>query len=256
MSKSSRWSSKFEIKPRLWVFVPTDETVEYGKKLKKEIENRWSPPSFYYHLRDGGHVQALSSHMNNDLFIHLDISNFFGCINKSRVTRCLKGFYTYDKARAIAVESTVRDPGDPSIEKYILPFGFVQSPLIASLCLQKSRLGRYLSDLNKMASYEVSVYMDDIIISSNHETALNDVLREVKLIADKARFPLNEAKEEGPAKKITAFNIELSKSSLIITEERFQKFITACRESDDFNVISGIVGYITTVNRGQAEKIV
>jgi len=256
MPKNARWSSKFEIKPGSWVFVPADETVEYGQKIKKAIEDRWSPPSFYYHLRDGGHVQALSSHTNNDCFIHLDISNFFGCINKSRVTRCLKGLYSYNQAREIAVESTVRDPNNPGIEKYILPFGFVQSPIIASLCLQQSRLGRYLSDLNNMEAYKVSVYMDDIVISSNSDAGLRNVLREVKPIAEKAGFPLNEAKEEGPAGKITAFNIELSKGVLTLTEERLQDFIAAYRESDNFNVISGIVGYVTTVNKGQAAKIV
>lgn len=256
MPQNSRWSSKFEIKPGSWVFVPTDETVEYGQKVKKAIENGWSPPGFYYHLRDGGHVQALSSHMNNDFFIHLDISNFFGCINKSRVTRCLKGFYRYNQAREIAVESTVRDPNSPLIEKYILPFGFVQSPLIASLCLQKSRLGRYLSDLSSMSAYKVSVYMDDIVISSSSDTGLSNVLHEIKLIAEKAGFPMNEAKEEGPAGKITAFNIELTKGVLALTESRLQDFIAAYRETDNFNVISGIVGYVTTVNKGQASKIV
>jgi hypothetical protein len=256
MPKNARWSSKFEIKPGSWVFVPTDETVKYGQKIKKAIEDRWSPPGFYYHLRDGGHVQALSSHTNNDFFIHLDISNFFGRINKSRVTRCLKGVFSYNQAREIAVESTVRDPNDPGVGKYILPFGFVQSPLIASLCLQQSRLGRFLSDLNNMGAYKVSVYMDDIVISSNSDTGLSNVLREVKPIAEKSGFPLNEAKEEGPAEKITAFNIELSNGVLTLTEERLKDFIAAYRESDNFNVISGIFGYVMTVNKGQAEKIV
>lgn len=256
MPKRPRWSSKFEIKPGSWVFVPTADTVRYGKKIKQSIEDRWSSPIFYYHLRNGGHVQALSSHIGNDFFVHLDISDFFGCINKSRVTRCLKGFYPYNKAREIAIESTVRDPNNSNIKKYILPFGFVQSPLIASLCLQRSRLGRYLSDLNKMEDFKVSVYMDDIVISSSHDVDLSNVLREVKEIAEKAGFPLNSAKEEGPAGKITAFNIELSKNTLALTDERLQEFIMAYRETDNLNVKSGIVGYVTTVNKDQAAKIV
>jgi hypothetical protein len=107
-----------------------------------------------------------------------------------------------------------------------------------------------------MGAYKVSVYMDDIVISSNSDTGLSNVLREVKPIAEKSGFPLNEAKEEGPAEKITAFNIELSNGVLTLTEERLKDFIAAYRESDNFNVISGIFGYVMTVNKGQAEKIV
>ncbi|EDM48723.1 putative reverse transcriptase [Marinobacter algicola DG893] len=107
-----------------------------------------------------------------------------------------------------------------------------------------------------MDAYKVSVYMDDIVISSNSDADLSNVLLEIKPLAEKAGFPLNEAKEEGPAEKITAFNIELSNGVLTLTEERLQDFIAAYRESDNFNVISGIVGYVTTVNTGQAAKIV
>lgn len=113
-----------------------------------------------------------------------------------------------------------------------------------------------MSDLNKMEDFKVSVYMDDIVISSSHDVDLSNVLREVKEIAEKAGFPLNSAKEEGPAGKITAFNIELSKNTLALTDERLQEFIMAYRETDNLNVQSGIVGYVTTVNKDQAAKIV
>jgi hypothetical protein len=230
--------------------------VKYGRELKKSIEARWSPPSFYYHLRDGGHVQALLSHKNHEFYIHLDISNFFGCINKTRVTRCFKGFYTYSKAREMAVESTVMVANDAGLKRYILPFGFVQSPIIASLCLQKSRLGRYLSDLNKEEEFKVSIYMDDIIISSNNQESLSNIIHGIKPIAEQSGFPLNDTKEEGPADKITAFNIELSKGRLSVTKGRLKMFIDSYRQSDNLNVLSGIVGYVTTVNKSQADKIV
>lgn len=252
---SQRWSSKFQIKPGSWVFVPTDEAVKYGNFIKASIEARWSPPNYYYHLRDGGHVKALSSHLEHEFYIHLDISNFFGCINKTRATRSLKRYWSYDAAREMASQSTVRDPNSLKNARYILPFGFVQSPIIASLCLRNSKLGSYLAKINKTAEVTVSVYMDDIIISSNDAQQMAVILANIKPISELSKFPLNPKKEEGPSGVITAFNIKLSKGVLRLTNERLNAFKAAYRESDNFNVLSGIVGYVSTVNFDQANEI-
>ena len=136
----ARWISKFQIKENSWVFVPTEETIQYGLTIKHLIEKKWAVPKYYYHLRNGGHIKALQKHTSNKYFIHLDIQDFFGHINRSRVTRCMKYYLSYKKARKIAVESTVRLP-ESATKKYILPFGFVQSPIISSICLNKSALG-------------------------------------------------------------------------------------------------------------------
>ena len=84
-----KWSSKFELKPGKWVFVPTPEAVTTGKKIKKTIEKCWRPPAYFFHLRVGGHVEALRSHLNHDNFLRVDIKDFFGSISRTRVTRCL-----------------------------------------------------------------------------------------------------------------------------------------------------------------------
>lgn len=59
MHPSSNWLSKFEIKRNSWVFVPTKDTIVYGKEIKQIIESNWSIPKYYFHLRSGGHVKAL-----------------------------------------------------------------------------------------------------------------------------------------------------------------------------------------------------
>ena len=249
-----RWSSKFEIKPGSWVFVPTETEVLFGTELKASIESKWKPPAFYYHLRDGGHVKALQSHVNHEAFLYLDISNFFGCINRSRVTRCLKGMYSYQNSRDIAQRSTVKNP-DSSLNKYILPFGFVQSPIIASLCLSKSRLGRFLSASNRQGNFSVSVYMDDIIVSADDKKDLQQLLDEIIPISEQSKFFLNKEKQEGPSSKITAFNIKLTNSVLSVTSERFEEFKKAYKETEDLHVRRGIVGYVETVNKEQASEL-
>lgn len=247
----SRWTSRFEIKPNAWVFVPTPEFIEYGTKVKQAITKKWSSPNYYYHLRSGGHVQALKKHTKHQYFIHLDIQNFFGQINRSRATRCLKEHFSYLEARNIAIKSTVALPRSAK-KKYILPFGFVQSAIVASLCLHKSTLGKYLLYLAKQNDLAVSVYMDDIIISSDNQQQLEEVLVSVEVAAKKAGFPLNKAKQEGPCDQITAFNVSLTKSELTITEKRWDEFIEAYKTSTNPNQKDGILNYINCINTKQA----
>lgn len=249
-----RWRHKFQIKPGSWVFVPTDKAIEYGTKVKTLIEEKWFAPKYYFHLRDGGHVQALHSHIDSSYFVHLDIKNFFGCVNRSRVTRCVKEYLPYRDAREIANLSTVRLPESES-KDFILPFGFVQSPILASLCLNKSKLGKVLHDLEKSISTIVSVYMDDIVVSGNDAETLTDAMKQIKLAAERSRFFLNSEKEEGPAKKVTAFNVELSNQCLELTQERVDRFIASYLETNNIHRKKGILGYVSSVNREQAKSL-
>ena len=132
-SKKSQWSHKFEIKPGRWVFVPDKAAIVRGYEIKNKISSVWKAPYYYAHFKNGGHVAALKRHLGNDLFIRADIKQFFNQVNRSKVTRALKSFTrNYLESRDIACESTVRKP-DGAANEFILPFGFVQSPIIASL---------------------------------------------------------------------------------------------------------------------------
>ncbi|MCW7555698.1 reverse transcriptase domain-containing protein [Endozoicomonas gorgoniicola] len=246
-----KWIDKFELKPGTWIFVPSEESRRSGRKIKRLLESRWANPDYYYHLREGGHVQAMKSHTSGKYFLHLDLRQFFSSINRSRITRSLKVRLGYKNAREIAKVSTV--PGQtPDSSAFVLPFGFVQSPVLASICLRHSKLGKTLHALSKKTQTKVSVYVDDIIISTQSAEEAQDALTEVKAAAKRSRFPLNADKEEGPAEQITAFNIKLSFSSLTLSEERLSQFLKAYRESDSQRKKEGILGYIESVNSGQS----
>ena len=64
-----------------------------GAKIKTQVEGVWTAPDYFFHLRAGGHVRALQVHMGQTSFLHLDIQDFFGCVNRSRVTRCLSPLF-------------------------------------------------------------------------------------------------------------------------------------------------------------------
>lgn len=246
-----QWASRFELKPDAWVFVPTKASMQIGREIKRNIEVRWDAPPNYYHLSAGGHVEALRIHTDNKWFIHLDIKNFFGSINRSRITRCLKNLFGYSRAREITNLSTVIHPNRGS---FILPFGFVQSPIIASICLHKSALGNCLNSLQK-SGLTVSVYVDDLIISSDTLKAATEALTVIKHSAERSKFELNPQKEEGPAPQITAFNIDLSANRLAVEPNRIKAFSEAFLASTSTHQQRGIIGYVESVNPNQATKI-
>lgn len=243
------WASKFEIKPGTWVFVPTTDAIKSGREIKYKISKRWSAPKNYYHLREGGHVNAIRVHLENSFFCRVDIQNFFGSINRSRITRCLKDLFSYNEAREITNLSTVVHPVDKS---YVLPFGFVQSPILASLCLSKSALGNCIQSLNKKYGVTASVYVDDLIFSSEDESALEKAFTEICRCALRSNFTFNNDKVQKPTSQITAFNIDLAHASMEIESVRLSKFIEDFNNSTSEYQRRGIESYIHSVNPTQA----
>lgn len=244
-----KWTSRFELKPGTWVFVPSEESRALGNELKAAVEARWEPPANYYHLGPGGHLLAVRAHLSNTFFAHLDIQNFFGKVNASRVTRWLTPLFGYVKAREYALASTVKHP---TTGESMLPFGYVQSPIIASLCLAKSALGKCLQELGPVT---VSVYVDDIILSSDDEEALSRAVAAVEAAASRARLSVHPEKKVGPALEITAFNIMISHDALSIEPARMQEFSAAFRSSESEHARAGIHGYVAAVNPVQAATL-
>ncbi len=137
----------------------------------------------------------------------------------------------------------------------MLPYGFVQSTLLASICLRKSALGNYLKLLSATDGIEVSVYVDDIIISLTDGVLAEDIFGNVKSAAEKSGFDLNKKKEQGPADRINAFNIELSQHSLHVLPDRWLAFLDAMRETENPHRQQAILGYVDSVNSAQAAEL-
>lgn len=254
MGREPRWVHKFEVKPGRWVFVPTPAEMTYGKALVGCLERYWSFPRYYYHLREGGHVAALRSHVRHRYFFCLDIENFFGSVNKSRVTRVLKGRLGYESAREIATRSTVNIDFDGQAV-CCLPFGFPQSPFLASLALYESRLGRVLHALSRKSHFKVSVYVDDILISSNSFKALNDAFVDVMVAAERSGLKVRADKIQSPGSSVVSFNVGLSRGRLNITDARMKEFSKDYAHSASGFQRDGIVGYIKTVNPDQVNEL-
>ena len=224
------------------VFVPT----EYGRKIADEIrqlvDERFSFESYYYHFGKGAHIAALHAHREHQFFARLDLKNFFYSVSRNRVKIALKDIGV-PRAEHYAKWSTVRNPyEDP---RYSLPYGFPQSPLLATLALRKSILGQAIDGLPP--HIKRSVYLDDIAISANDRNELAAAFNTVKESATAANFTLNEQKLSEPAQEIDLFNCNLAHGTSVVSERRVAKFYDEA--SSDVG-IAAFENYCASVSAG------
>lgn len=247
------WTHKFLLKKNKWVHIPSAEMIKYGSALHRFIRRNWTFPLYYYHLRSGGHVAAAKLHKKNSFFSLIDIKGFFESTSQSRVTRELKKIMPYGKARQLAKLSTVRLPNAVT-HKFAVPYGFPQSPILATLCLHNSYAGILLDSFYKSGNVTVSVYMDDIILSCNNLISLNQHFDLLCSALRKSRYDVNILKTQAPAEKILVFNLELGCQHLKVKPERMIQFIQAFAKSENEDERKAIAEYVKTVNSMQSNR--
>ncbi len=234
-----------------WIFCPTEKSRTIGKLFTQQIVEKWTPPEYFYHFKSGGHVAAIKAHCRSKYYCKADISNFFSSIRKNRIMRDLKRIRFHPKkAQKISEWSTVKSKDDPALT--ILPYGFVQSQIIASVCLDISSVGRYLKSLD--TEFTVSVYVDDIIISGSNKKRLEAAYAGLLESFQQSNFKLNIDKSHHPTTKTQAFNIDISEHDIIIEPTRFSDFLKIM-DSDNIKVTEAIIGYVSTVSKPQAEML-
>ncbi len=206
------------------VFAPNERGRRIGSDIKGQVERAVQFDPFYYHLKPGGHVAALHAHRQHRYFARLDLERYFYSISKSKVQRVLvdNGIL---RVRHYAKWSCVRNPyGDPA---YSLPYGFVQSPILATLVMMDSVAGAFLRNVS--AGVLISVYMDDISLSSDDFGALTDAYDTARERLERAGFLINEAKVRAPSPAMDLFNCDLAHGQTSVQAERITEFYSEQR---------------------------
>lgn len=221
------------------IFVPNDFCIRLGTKLKREVAERYRFDTFIYHFKDGSHVAALHRHRESTFFCRVDINRFFYSIKRNRLKRVLKAI-AIPKPEYYAKWSTVKSPFEG--DGYVLPYGFVQSPILATLALAKSPIGEYLRGLP--GSIISSVYMDDLCLSSQDQAELKVAFDGLIAAVAEAGFSLNDEKTREPAVQIDIFNCLLENGSTTVLPERIDSFFAKERDPaavEAFNTYCSIV---------------
>ena len=236
------------------VFVPSASGRQAGAVVHVDVRRRWRPPYYFYHLRSGGHVAALKAHLHNRCFATLDISGFFNSVTRSKIHRALCSIkIDHRKAWDIAQESTV----EKTLRKsdFSLPYGFVQSPVLASLALDRSALGQGMKVLARSNHMRLTCYVDDLVLSGVEEEAVETGRLALIEAARLSGFVINATKSQLPGPEITAFNIVLSNGELAITSNRMREFESDLMRSTP-SAAAGIIAYVRSVNGSQADRLV
>lgn len=248
-----QWSRYYEIAPlsRKYIYIPTQESRELGKKIIKTIRTQWTPPDYFYHMRKGGHLSAITVHTQYSnlypRFSVFDISGFFGQVTKNKAVRALKNFVPYETAEKWAYLSTVKKPFD---HQRTLPYGFLQSGDIASLVLDRSYLGNEFRKISREKHIKISVFVDDIILSSPDADLLTFYSNCLLNAAQKSRFTFQKKKTICNVDEIDIFNIhckhDLSLDFLIPKFGDFEEILV--NHPSDPRVVFGVVDYMLKVN--------
>ena len=165
------------------VFVPTDRARRVADELMGLVKERVTFDSHYYHFSKGAHVAALHAHRDNRYFARLDLKNYFYSVGRNRVKAALKEIGV-PRAEHFAKWSSVRNPYENP--RYALPYGFPQSPLLATLVMSQSALGGAIAALP--APVLKSVYLDDIAVSAHDREALVQAFESLKAAAAASNF--------------------------------------------------------------------
>lgn len=220
---------RYELKPGRYVYIQRKNAAIVGKAIIKQVLKKYSPHRIFFHLeRRGGHVAALRLHQESAFFSRFDIVNFFGQITRTRVARSLRtvGFKP-NRAFNIAMESVVVENG-----RKVLPYGFRQSPVLATLAMEYSHLGSELKMLAE-AGFLVSVYMDDVLISGEFKDVLEEASNAIVNAANRAGFPLSTDKRAVAVASVDSFNCHIEASEITVLGERMEKFVNDHRSKGE-----------------------
>lgn len=201
------------------VFVPTDRCRKIGDQVMGLVRDRVAFDPHYYHFAGGAHIAALHALRERRFFARLDLRNFFYSVGRNRVKADLKAIGV-DQAERFARWSCVPNPYDEP--KYSLPYGFPQSPLLATLRLSRSALGAAIGALPKEVTR--SIYIDDIAVASDDRHAVEEAFATLTGAVAESGFSLNEAKSRGPCEAIDLFNCDLAQEVSVVREDRVAEF--------------------------------
>jgi hypothetical protein len=112
--------------------------------------------------------------------------------------------------------------------KFVLPIGFVQSPLLASLVLMRSPVADAIESA-KNSGATISVYLDDIVGSHNDHGTLTAIYDDIRQACVTSNLIPNPNKLVSPTAAIIVFNCNLAHGRALVTEDRLAEFLAVPR---------------------------
>lgn len=139
------------------------------------------------------------AHMYNDIFLKMDIKNFFPSLNHKYLAECL--FHEINKDTAISRTECYDIVRKCSVGNKGLPLGLVSSPALANLYMKEFD-GLLYGKIKKMnlSNPIYTRYADDIVISfkkePEYEAKIEELQQIIKDLLKRVHLSVNEKKTE------------------------------------------------------------
>ena len=254
------WVRYYEISPgsNKYIYIPTEKSRAIGSFIIENLQSKWEKPQYYYHFRKGGHLAAIKTHLSTEkarTFSIFDLSGYYNQITRSKLIRVLKKYVGYEQAQEWATQSTLIHKGS---RQRVLPLGFVQSVFLASLVLDNCRLGFVLREISSQKDMKVSVFVDDIIISSVNKKRVSYYSKKIQEAARKSNFTFQTKKTFCNVDDIRVFNLYCSQGiNLDFSKDRLDSFRAALIENlDNKFVVWGLLAYMMKVNPNTTKSLI
>lgn len=144
-------------------------------------------------------VSNAKAHMYNDVFIKLDIHDFFHSINHDLLSKCL--YFEINKRVKISYRECCKIVRECSVSDKGIPLGLVSSPALANLYLKQfdGMLYGYIKTLG-LNNPIYTRYADDMIISFKandiDNLMINNIVDHIKAYLKVFHLKLNEKKTQ------------------------------------------------------------
>lgn len=168
-----------------------EEVVKY---LEKYVTNSIFAKAY---IPKSSIFKNAEAHMYNDIFIKMDVKNFFPSINHKYMAECL--FFELNKNTQISRKECYSIVRKCSVGEKGLPLGLVSSPALANLYMKEFDGLLYGSLKNMELNNPIYTrYADDLVIS--FKSGMNDIDKisvieqEVQRLLKKVHLTLNEKK--------------------------------------------------------------
>ena len=183
---------------KIVTYTDDNELRKYHQRvadfLAKYTKNSIFAKAYVPHSSIYKNAQA---HMYNDIFIKMDIKDFFPSLNHRYLAECL--YYEINKNKAISRKECYEIVRKCSVGDKGLPLGLVSSPALANLYMNEFD-GLLYGKIKQMGLQNpiYTRYADDMVISYQADDAKAEQIQEIKYVVQqllkKVHLRLNEKK--------------------------------------------------------------
>lgn len=176
------------------LLVPNAQSKAIQAWILRMILDQVQPSQYATAYKPGSTIKSnVEPHKFNRFFLLLDIENFFPSIEKAKVFYLFRDIgYSYEISKLLT---------DLCFCNYTLPQGGVTSPSLANLVVY--RMDRRIAGLCSKKGIIYTRYADDITLSSNNRSTLNNLEHTITKIIRDEGFSINNKKTRflGPNRK-------------------------------------------------------